>query len=168
MARKKTPKKKTSRKRRTKAELDPALVEKLLVAIKAGAGKRSAAAHCGISERTIHTYEALGRKALTKPEADRTERDQLFADFVLRLDEAQEDLRITMLQTLQKAAGKDWRAGAWLLEKVFPKDYGNRVEVGLEHSGQVEVKRDLSKLTVEELFQLRELTKKIEGGDDDA
>ena len=46
------------------------------------------------------------------------------------------------------------RAGAWLLEKVFPRDYNlSRMDISLEHSGAGELKHDLSKLTTEELFQ---------------
>ncbi len=160
------PKKKSTRTRRTKAELDPELVGKLIAALKVGAGKKAAARACGIAEKTIHTYEGIGRAALEKPEEDRTEREALMADFVRQLDAAQEDLRIHLLTELKRQAKGDWRAGAWLLEKVFPKEYGKRVE--LDHSGGVDVnvRKDLSKLTVEELFQLRDLTKKIEGEDD--
>ena len=45
----------------------------------------------GIAEKTLYNYEGLGREALTRPEADRTPRQVVLADFVLRLDMAQEE-----------------------------------------------------------------------------
>ncbi len=153
--------------RRSKAEIDPSILEKVLAVIAVGAGRGVASAQAGISRDTLRMYEHWGRDAWAKREAGEeklTPREVLFAAFFERLKKAETSTETYMLGLLQKAASGDWKAGAWLLEKLHPKRYGARVE--LEHSGSIE-KRDLSNLTVEELFQLRDLTKKIEGDPDE-
>src|SRR5215207_5426679 len=48
------------------------------------------------------------------------------------LAQAREQFRIEQLEEIKNATTKDgrrdWRAAAWLLEKVFPEDYGRRAK----------------------------------------
>lgn len=135
-------------KRRTKAELDPALLDKIVTLISVGVSKTDAAQACGIRRQTIRNYELRGAAG-----------EEPFATWIVELSKAQMNTKVYVLTLLQKAAKNDWKAGAWLLEKLHPKEFGKRVE--LEHSGKVEQKHDLSKLTREELMTLRNLKKKI-------
>ncbi len=161
--------------RRTKAELDPKILEKVLTIVAVGAGRNVAAAQAGISDETLRVYVLWGKAAWAKREAAMdggkavklSKRDTFFADFYGRLVKAESTTQAYMLGLIQKAAHGDWRAGAWLLEKLHRREFGTHVELALEHSGSVETTHDLSRLTSEELMLLRELRRKITEGDDD-
>ena len=155
-------------KRRSKAELDPSILTRILDVISVGAGKKAAAAQVSISEETLRCYEKWGADAVAVREAalERgeepvlNERERLFADFHDGMEAAQSHTRVYMLGLIQKAAKLDWRAGAFLLEKICPEDFGPRAEI--KHSGEVTSKIiDYSKLTESELFQLRALRAKL-------
>jgi len=160
------------RKRRTKAELDPGILEKVLTVIAVGAGRKAAAQQAGISEETLRAYERMGRDAWGRREAALLEgvdpeldpRDRLFADFFERLQKAESKTKVYLLGVLQKASGGDWRAGAWLLERLYPGDYGPRVDVNAKHSGELTQRLDLSKLSDDDLWRLRQIQKKLSEG----
>ncbi len=160
----------TTRIRRTKAELDPALLEKVLAVIAVGAGRSCAAAQAGISEETLRQYEMSGRAAWEKREAGDEEldaREILFAQFYEKLLKADTNTRAYMLGLITKAANGDWRAGAWLLEKLYPKDFSDRLR--LEGEMEIEVKGDLdlSRLSLEELRELKRLRAKMTAPEDE-
>ncbi len=87
----------------------------------------------------------------------------MFADWYLELQKANDHVKVYCLRLLQKAAGGDWRAGAWLLEKLYPLEFGRHIDVSTHHQGSVEARIDLSKLTTEELWTLREIRRKLKG-----
>lgn len=156
---------KKTRNRRTKASIDPKIFATLVAVVRVGAGKKEAAAQAGIAESTIHSYLERGRAALKIEPSKRTEEESAFADFQADIAKAENHVRVYCLGMIQKAVAGDWKAGAWLLEKLYPSLYGRHV-VSLEHSGSIDTKRDFSKLTTEELFALQKLASKIEGDDD--
>jgi hypothetical protein len=157
------------KKQPTKAELDPTIIETVLEILEVGAGRTVAAAQAGISDETIRNYEKRGLRAWKKRESgeELTGRELFFADFYQRLRKAETKAKADYLRKIAKHGNRDWKALAWLLERLFPKDFGKHVDVGLQHSGSIESRHDLSKLTTEELMLLRDLKKKITEGDND-
>lgn len=158
--------------RRTRAEIDPQILEVVLTVISVGAGHKIAAAQAGIAEKTLKTYITWARDAWECRELDKLpdeprelERIEFFADFYVRLRKAETNLQAYMLGIISKAAHGDWRAGAWLLEKLYPSQFGHRVELRAEH--HVEATVDLSALSVEELRTLKRLRAKIAEGNTD-
>jgi hypothetical protein len=72
----------------------------------------AAACHCGIPASTLSRWKFLN------PELE------------LRFLSAREDFRLRQVYQIQTATTRDgrrdWRAAAWLLERIFPEDYARR------------------------------------------
>ncbi len=144
--------------RRTKAELDPQIFETLLAVVAVGAGQDAAAAQAGISGERLRIYVQMGREAWGRREEGEVPstpkdvaRDELFADFYTRFQKAKATPETYMLGLISKAAHGDWKAGAWLLERLYPARFAKRFDVGLEHSGTVTQAHDLSRRSDAEL-----------------
>lgn len=131
------------RKRRTKAELDPSILGKLTAIVSVGGSKQDAASYCRITYETFRQYEARGRRG-----------EEPFASWLLELKAAQITTKVYMLGLIQKAAKGDWKAGAFLLQKLYRAQFGStlKLEADLDVSGL-----DLSKLSVKDLLELKRL-----------
>jgi len=82
--------------------------------IRVGGTRKRAAALVGISDDTLKRWE----------HAD--------ADFAVRLMEAEAERDRSLVVEIRTAAKRDWRAAAWLLERVAREDYGTpKVDVNL-------------------------------------
>lgn len=156
--------------RRTKAELDPTILEKVVTVLKLGAGRTVAAEQAGISDETLRQYIRIGAAAWRKREdallegrvADLSAREVLFADFYDRTRAAESHVKTYALGLIQKAGSGDWKAAAWLLERLYPETFGRRVDVKAEHSGTIRgAPADLSKLSDDELWELRRIQRKL-------
>lgn len=164
--------------KRTKAELDPTILDKVVAVLSVGAGRQAASAQAGISDETLRFYEQLGMKAWSKLERAfaedsdvvLTDREVLFADFHDRVRKADTNIKTYMLEVIQKAAGTkdkpgDWKAGAWLVEKLYPLEFGSRMKIQAEVSGSVATRPDLTRLTSKELWQFKQLLAKTKKED---
>jgi hypothetical protein len=88
--------------------------------------------------------------------------------FSERLARAEGEATVRWLQTIENAAGGDWRAAAWKLERRYPREYGRNVtEVRGKPEEPIQVRTvtavlppDLSQLTTDELREYRRLTAK--------
>ena len=58
--------------------------------------------------------------------------DSHYRDFALRLHAAQAEAEIDLVETLNEAASRDWKAAAWKLERKYPDRYGPRLEARIE------------------------------------
>lgn len=146
---------------RTKAEIDPTILSTILTVISLGMGKRDAAIQAGISHETLYQYEQRGQVAWAKPEKDRTGRDEYWARFHIELQQAGLRPKVYLLGLLDKAAEGDWKAAAWLLEKLYPGEFGARVDVNARIGSEPIVRFDLGKLTMAELRELKRLRSKM-------
>jgi hypothetical protein len=90
--------------RRSKAS--EARVEALLAALKAGNTRTAAAGHAEIDRTTLHRW---------------LERD---AGLRARVEKAEADAEVRFAAQVAQAAGTDWRAGAWWLERRRSATYG--------------------------------------------
>lgn len=106
-----------------KSKLTVEVVDKICQAVKLGASLSLAARYAGICDTSLHRYLALGA------EGGRGERAKMAAKLVARLRQAEGDGGVGLLAKIQKSATNgDWRAGAWILERRYPEDYGRRVD----------------------------------------
>ena len=154
--------------KRTKAEVDPTILPKVLAVLGVGAGRKAASAQAGIRSETLRQYESIGEKAWTKREAaileereiDLSDRETLFADFYQELREAETGVEVYLLGQMNKAAKKDWKAADKLLEKLYPKKYGRHIDINARVSGDFTTTVDLSKLSADDLWKLKEIREK--------
>lgn len=102
-------------------KLTPALIEKIVGYLRAGAYVETAAAAAGISKQTLYTWL---RRA-----ADENEEDPIFAKFAAAVEEAQALAEVRDIALIGKAAETQWQAAAWRLERKSPERWGRKVEL---------------------------------------
>ncbi len=100
-----------------KPKLTKEIETKLVCLLKAGHVISVACAAVGIGERTFHRWMAQGWL-----ETEGTYWQ--FRQLVLR---ARAECEVALLHTIYKHAKNDWRAAAWLLERLFPARYSTRL-----------------------------------------
>ena len=147
--------------KRNVLELDPAVSRIILAVVRVGAGTGAAATQAGVHRETLRLWERSGRTALARAHAgeELNERDRTLAAFALDLEKARAHPRTYLLGLVTKAARGDWRAGAWLLERLYPGEFGPDVRVRVSDDRPPPV--DLSRLTAEELLLLRSIRAKL-------
>jgi hypothetical protein len=84
--------------------------ERIITAVREGASLKVAAGVAGIDPRSLTRWRARGRDG-----------DVAFGPFCRRLDAAIQESELTLIQIVRKAARRDWKAAAWLLERRFRK-----------------------------------------------
>lgn len=90
-------------------------VNTIVEAIKSGAGRVDASRKAGIHYSTFLDW--MSNKAE-------------FSEKIIQAEnEKNEDIKQTCVQRIIRASEEDWRAGAWLIERKFPNEYGKRIEL---------------------------------------
>jgi len=93
-------------------------------ALADGASIKSAAVAAGISERTYHYWcEQAALEGAGEP----------LVQFLQRTTRAREQGRVALVAAIRTAAADDWRAAAWMLERMEPEAWAAKQK--LEHSG---------------------------------
>lgn len=142
--------------------MTPATVETVLTALKTGLGLGTAAGFAGIGERTVKDWLARGRAALDAAEENNApvpEEDRQYADFAREVDQNRASAIARNITNIQSAGARgapvmdrqgrpvrdeqdrivfhngDWRASAWWLERMYPAEFGQRVELSGELNG---------------------------------
>lgn len=139
--------------RRTK--LTPALQERIVTMISGGASYKDAAQANGIGESTFHAWRQRGEYAemeakrraeatvvILKAECkegglptsgkrqDLIDRlnaeEEPFRDFVEAIKKAEAERKFVWLGKIATAADEDWKAAAWLLERIYGAEYARR------------------------------------------
>lgn len=82
--------------------------ERLLIAAERGATNRDAAAILGISETTLYNWIA----------------SENYGDFGEAYTRAKATGRFRIVNLIADQVAEDWRAGAWLLERMDPAHWG--------------------------------------------
>lgn len=80
-----------------------------------------------------------------------------------RYKKAQIDAQRHRMKAIRDAETKDWKAAAWLLEKLYPLKFGSRAVLDVNTT----VKHDYSKLTGEEKRSLHQLLMKAKLNDEE-
>lgn len=86
----------------------PERVDKIVLAVRGGAPRHSAAAYAGVSKGTLHAWLAKGHAG-----------EPGFSEFLDRVEEAEGARIVKSAATISSQA--DWRAHAWLLERWTPE-----------------------------------------------
>ena len=96
-----------------KPKLNRETETRLLSLLRAGVPREVACAGVGIDSRTLRIWLTKARGGELKFQA--------FAD---KVEAAQAEAQSSMLVQIRKAGAKDWKAIAWMLERVFSERYG--------------------------------------------
>ena len=99
----------------------PALARALCSSIASGLPIGVACRRHGIARQTLHDWRVQGR-AGREP----------FAGLVARFQQATAEAESNSVLAVFKAAKRDWRAAAWLLERRWPQRYALRHTVRVE------------------------------------
>ena len=106
----------------------PAILEGVRLGMTQAASARAA----GVSPHTLKGWIRRGKGL------DRPDEEGIYADFVDQLETAKAEAVQVLLQSIRSAAeaphGRGWGAAAWLLSKLNPAIYGDKLEV----KGEVE------------------------------
>lgn len=96
------------------------LVETFFTCVKMGMGNPQACAKSGLRDANFYSWIKLGEQddinMLDTPECQ----------FYLAYKKAKSDCQMFHLQNITKASQKDWKASAWVLERVFRDDFGSQ------------------------------------------
>ena len=103
-------------------KLDPAITQRIVDLVRAGNTLDTAATACGIHRTTLHRWMRHGKGQ------KRGRYHKLFE----QVEKAQAEAEARDVAIIAKAAGADWRAAAWRLERRFPRKYGPRVQLAIQ------------------------------------
>lgn len=118
--------------------LTPALQQQICDSVRAGNWLETAAQAAEIDRDTLFAWKRKGRADL---EAGRT--NSIYAQFVNAIARAEAECEAASLARICKAAERDWRAAAWLLERRVPDHWV------LRQTGTVEPQAPDSFITTE-------------------
>lgn len=76
---------------------------------------------CGVTPSQLHKWLERGHSG-----------EQPYRELGLRLSAAQAEAEIVLVESLNEAASRDWKAAAWKLERKYPDRYGPRLEARIE------------------------------------
>jgi hypothetical protein len=94
-----------------KTALTPQVHATIVEALRRGNTREDASAIARITSRTLRNWMSRG-------EAEDAE--EFYASFAADVLEAETDARTKMIDEIRLAAGKDWKAAAWYLERRDP------------------------------------------------
>jgi transposase-like protein len=109
------------------SKLTPQVESIVLNGIRCGASYKGACVAAGIHPTTLSAWK---RKAKEQPHSE-------YGAFIRKLRKADQEGIVACVAHIQKAAQKDWRAAAWLLERRDPKRFSMKYRV--EHGGKTEL-----------------------------
>ena len=99
------------------SKMNERTIAKLVEAIEIGATREVAARYAGISVSSFCSWMAKGREAESGE----------FSELLERIEGAEAKLEIFCLEKIQAHGEKDWRAKAWVLERIHPERWA-RIE----------------------------------------
>jgi hypothetical protein len=100
-----------------KTKLTPELQDEMCANFKLGLTTRPACDLSMVSETSFNTWVSIG-----KADERAGKKSGLFLAFLVAIRQAQTEFRAQHVRDI--GANHDWRAKAWLLERVRPDDYG--------------------------------------------
>lgn len=91
----------------------------------------------GLSYQSHLNWMEKGEKSKTK--------SGKFFEYFEAIKKAQEEGKNSLVTGIREHGKKNWQAMAWLLERMYPSEFGRRENVKMEHSGTVEQKVKIDK-----------------------
>lgn len=98
---------------------------RLLALLRAGVPREVACAGVGIASRTLRIWLERARAG-----------EERFEEFADKVEAAQAEAQAAMLVKIRKFGDKDWKAMAWVLERVFSERYGYKSQTKAEITGK--------------------------------
>jgi hypothetical protein len=130
---------------KSRVSLTPHLTEKVVRGLKAGLSLPDAARYASITPNTIYQWLKMGEK---KP-------DSIYGDFVREVDKAMGELAYNLSSRLMDLSSESWEGTLKILERRFPKTWGNkdktRIEADVKAHVVVEYVNDWKKKIVDEV-----------------
>lgn len=115
-------------------KLTPERQDRIVTAIRAGNTREAAAAHAGITDRTLYHWLAKGRKARSDCKCR-----QLFQ----AVKKAENECELMSVAIIRQAASRHWTAAAWWLERRRPDQWGRK------ESLDITIRREAEKIAKE-------------------
>ena len=150
-----------------RSKLTEELCENICKDIREGGTLKYSAMHNGITPRTLHNWMSRGENAKTE--------NGLYFHFFHQVKKAQEDGKVRLIGKIEKHGERNWQALAWLLERMYPDEFGRTQRVDMRADVKSDVKTtsrdktldlDVKSLTAEERVELGRLITKIRRGTD--
>lgn len=115
-----------------RSKLTEELCEAICQDLREGNTQQYAAQHNGITKQTYYNW-------LKRGEESKTQSGKYF-DFFDAVKKAQEEGKKTLIQGIQEHGKKNWQALAWLLERMYPNEFGRtqRVDMKADVKSKVE------------------------------
>lgn len=132
-------------------KLTPKIIETICNALEIGASYDIAARHAQVSYVTFNNWRNSARLILETVEKrleagedgdsviqSLNDEQQLYLEFLYAIEEAVAKLGIESLRTIYTASTQDASWAAWLLQRRFPTEYGNRAsdQIGVSVSSK--------------------------------
>lgn len=100
--------------------------------IALGLSNADVCAMAGINDSTFYRWMAVGKEEIGKMEADAsyqpTENIAAIVEFCREVQKAIPLRKKRLISSIHKAAPIDWKAAAWLLERLHPEEFQIRVK----------------------------------------
>lgn len=116
-----------------KTLLTPELQQAICDNITAGLNQEDAAEYAGVPLRTFYNWLQRGereeKRLAQSPGAKPQPREAIFLQFWQAVKKARLDFKRTQIRNVKQAALQHWQASAWLLERRWPKEFGQQVLV---------------------------------------
>lgn len=103
------------------AKLDDAVTVTMVEILRFGGYVETAAAAAGVARATFHAWIERGGAEGTKAE------DAPYREFRERIELARAEGEAHNVELIAKAATKDWKAAAWMLERQFPERWAGPI-----------------------------------------
>lgn len=97
------------------------LCSRLVDLVRRGNFLQVACKACGVLPSQLHKWLERGHAG-----------EEPYRQLGLRLNAAQAEAEIVLVESLNEAASRDWKAAAWKLERKYPDRYGPRLEARIE------------------------------------
>lgn len=117
-------------------KLTPEVADRILSAIRAGNYVETAVAFAGLRKDTF--YQWL-RRGAEQPKG-------IYREFSDAVKKAQAESETGQVATIRKASLEYWQAAAWILERRFPRKWGQKVRISVEEELREFVERLESRL----------------------
>jgi len=151
---------------RTPKVLDPRVRELFLQGIRQNLTRNLSCKLSGIDPATLSRWLTNAREA-----EEQGDHDNIYVIFRNKIEAVEAETASELLQTIEEASHKDWRAASWIAERRHPDDYGKRESLTLEgdEDRPLQVTNSLSDAqldgAVDKILALRKIRSK--NGDND-
>jgi transposase-like protein len=150
-------------------KLTSGLQSELLAMLTTGAYIEHACKAVGLHPATYYNWINLGQEYANDLELGKTpnKKSRVFFEFFEAVERARARTATRVVGLVMRAAEKDWRAGAFWLERSFPKEWGRqRLEVSGPDGEPIEVESSSSNVLIVLPHNSRDALPGGEGGDD--